>query len=92
MYKFADTLSFPVTNMAVESQIVSNYPKKGICPTLRETNAIRKISNSVDAIVSFFTSVRPEFGALMIIQNVVAPVMKMTLDELKGKTVPYEDI
>lgn len=86
------TLSYPISELAKESQVVIFYEKFKKCPTEKDIKALESITLGIDAFVSFFMGMLPDGVPVVILQNIGGPLFQLFADAIENKDLDIENI
>lgn len=90
--KIGKTLSYPLTELAKETQVIVYYEKLRRCPTEKEIKELEFIAIRVDSFISFFVSLLPDGAPIVLLQNIGGPLFQLLADAIENKELDIDNV
>lgn len=92
LIKILDTIKNCVTNLSLEIQVVNAYRNGEPCPTQSEVEFIERITKVIDSLATSLMGFFDGLKVIVILQTLVAPAIRMAINDLTGRNVSFDDI
>lgn len=90
--EIGQTLSYPVTELAKEAQVLLYYERYHQCPSEKDVEKLEFIASGIDTFISSFISLLPGAGPLSLVQRIGGPLFQLLADALDNKELDMNNV